>query len=102
VVNPKLPVENPERADRLLQRQSGKLNLANAGAGTQSHLAGVLLARAAKLDVIHVPYKGGGASVGAVIAGESPVTITPAPAVMAISARAACARSRAAARNACR
>jgi tripartite-type tricarboxylate transporter receptor subunit TctC len=57
--------------------------MANAGAGTQSHLAGVSLARAPGIDVIHAPYKGGGASVATVIAGESHVTITPAPAVMA-------------------
>lgn len=82
VVNPKLPVKTLKELITYANANPGKLNLANAGAGTQSHLAGVLLARAAKLDVIHVPYKGGGASVGAVIAGESPVTITPAPAVM--------------------
>lgn len=54
------------------------MNLANAGTGTQSHLGGVLLAKAAGLDVAHVPYKGGGPSVG----GESHATITPGPAVL--------------------
>ncbi len=82
VVNPKLPVKTLKELMAYASANPGKLNMANAGAGTQSHLAGVLLAHAAKLDVIQVPYKGGGASVGAVIAGESQVTITPAPAVM--------------------
>jgi tripartite-type tricarboxylate transporter receptor subunit TctC len=82
VVNPKLPVHNLKELIAYTSAHPGKLNMANAGAGTQSHLAGVLLASAAKLDVVHVPYKGGGASVGSVIAGESQVTITPAPAVM--------------------
>jgi tripartite-type tricarboxylate transporter receptor subunit TctC len=82
VVNPKLPVHSLKELIAYAGAHPGKLNMANAGAGTQSHLAGVLLASAAKLDVVHVPYKGGGASVGAVIAGESQVTITPAPAVV--------------------
>lgn len=82
VVNPKLPVKNLKELIAYTKANPGKVNMANAGAGTQSHLAGVLLAHAAKLDVIFVPYKGGGASVGAAIAGESPVTITPAPAVL--------------------
>ena len=82
VVNPKLPVKSLNELIAYAKANPGKLNMANAGAGTQSHLAGVLLAHAANLDVIHVPYKGGGASVGATIAGESPVTITPAPAVI--------------------
>jgi len=58
------------------------VNLANAGTGTQSHLAGVLLAHIAGLDVAHVPYKGGGPSVTSVVAGESHATLTPGPAVM--------------------
>lgn len=83
VVNPKLPVTTIKELVAHMKANPGRqLNMANAGAGTQSHLAGVLLAHVAKLDVVHVPYKGGGASVGAIIAGESQVTITPAPAVL--------------------
>lgn len=81
VVNPKLPVKTVKELIAYAKANPGKLNMANAGAGTQSHLAGVLLAHAAGLDVVAVPYRGGGASVGATIAGESQVTITPAPAV---------------------
>jgi tripartite-type tricarboxylate transporter receptor subunit TctC len=60
----------------------GKLNWANAGSGFQSHLAGVLFTHMAGIDALHVPYKGAGASLGAVISGESQVTIVPAPSVM--------------------
>lgn len=82
VVNPKVPVHSVKELIAYTKAHPGKLNMANAGTGTQSHLAGVLLAKAAGLDVTMVPYKGGGASVGSVIAGESQVTITPAPAVL--------------------
>jgi len=81
VVNPKLPVNNLKELIAYTKANPNKVNMANAGSGTQSHLAGVLLAHAAGLNVVQVPYRGGGASVGATIAGESPVTITPAPAV---------------------
>jgi tripartite-type tricarboxylate transporter receptor subunit TctC len=55
--------------------------MASAGPGSQSHLAGVLLMSLGKFQSLHVPYKGGGASVASVVAGESHWTITPAPAV---------------------
>ncbi|MDP1716890.1 MAG: tripartite tricarboxylate transporter substrate-binding protein, partial [Burkholderiales bacterium] len=61
--------------------QPGKLNMANAGSGFQSHLAGVLFTHMAKIDVLHVPYKGG-ASLTAVIANEAQFTIAPGPALM--------------------
>lgn len=82
VVNPNVPVKTVKELIAYTKANPGKLNLANAGTGTQSHLAGVLLAKAAGLDMTHVPYKGGGASVAAVVAGESHATITPAPAVL--------------------
>src|SRR5262249_51543784 len=52
-----------------------------AGSGFQSHLAGVLFTHMAGINVLHVPYKGAGASLAAVIAGESQVTIVPIPSV---------------------
>lgn len=82
VVNPRLPVKSVKELIAYARANPGKLNWANAGSGTQSHLAGVLFAHAAGIDVVHVPYKGGGASVTATITGESPVTLTPAPAVL--------------------
>jgi tripartite-type tricarboxylate transporter receptor subunit TctC len=82
VVNPSVPVKTVKDLVAYTKANPGKVNLANAGTGTQSHLAGVLLAKAAGLDVTHVPYKGGGPSVAAVVAGESHATITPGPAVL--------------------
>ncbi|MDP2241442.1 MAG: tripartite tricarboxylate transporter substrate-binding protein [Burkholderiales bacterium] len=81
VVNPSLPVKNVKELIDLAKLKSGHLNMASAGPGAQSHLAGVLLMQLGKFQSLHVPYKGGGASVAAVVAGESQWTITPAPAV---------------------
>lgn len=51
--------------------QPGKLNYASTGNGTAVHLAGAMLQSAARLDVVHVPYKGGPQAVNALITGEA-------------------------------
>lgn len=81
VVNPSLPIKSVKDLIEFNASRSGKANMASAGVGSQSHLAGVLFMQLAKSEALHVPYKGGGASVAAVVAGESQWTITPAPAV---------------------
>jgi len=48
----------------------GKLNYSSAGIGTPPHLIGEMFKLRAGLDIVHVPYKGGGPSIQAVIAGE--------------------------------
>jgi len=82
VVNPSLPVKSVKDLIAYAKANPGKLNMANAGAGFQSHLAGVLLTHMTGMDVVHIPYKGGGASVLAVMTNESQVTIGPAPAML--------------------
>lgn len=59
-----------------------RLNMASAGLGSQSHLAGVQFLLLAGIDVVHVPYKDGGASVTALIANQAQFTITPLPATL--------------------
>ena len=81
VVNPKAPFQSVKDLIAYAKANPGKLNWANAGSGFQSHLAGVLFTHMAGINVLHVPYKGAGASLGAVIAGESQVSIVPAPSV---------------------
>ena len=81
VVNPSIPVKSVKELLEYNKSRGGKSNMASAGAGSQSHLAGVLFLQLAKSEALHVPYNGGGASVAAVVGGESQWTITPAPAV---------------------
>ncbi len=82
VVNPNTPFKTVKDLIDYAKANPGKLNWSNAGTGFQSHLAGVLFTHMAKIEVLHVPYKGAGASLGAAISGESQVTIVPAPSVM--------------------
>lgn len=81
VVNPSLPVKTVKDLVALARANPGKYNMSNAGAGFQSHLAGVLFTHMTGIDVVHVPYKGG-ASLTAVIANEAQFTIAPGPAVL--------------------
>jgi tripartite-type tricarboxylate transporter receptor subunit TctC len=82
VVNPSLPIKSVRDLIDYAKKNPGKFNMASAGAGSQSHLSGVYFQQAAGIDSLHVPYKGGGASTGAVVSGESHWTLTPAAAVM--------------------
>ena len=81
VVNPSLPIKSVKELIDFTKSKTGQVNMASAGPGSQSHLAGVLLLALGKFESLHVPYKGGGPSVASVVAGESQWTITPAPAV---------------------
>ena len=82
VVNPSLPVKSVK--ELIAYAKSGKkpFNMASAGMGSQSHLSGAYFVQAAKIESLHVPYKGGGPSSGSVASGESQWTLIPAPAAM--------------------
>jgi tripartite-type tricarboxylate transporter receptor subunit TctC len=81
VVHPSLPAKSVKELIEYCRSKNGEVNMASAGPGSQSHLAGVVLLSQGKFQSLHVPYKGGGPSVASVVAGESQWTITPAPAV---------------------
>ncbi len=84
VVTPSLPVKNVGELIEYARANPGKVNMASAGVGAASHLAGVLFQTMARFEALHVPYKGGSPSAAAVVAGESQFSITPAPAVMGL------------------
>jgi tripartite-type tricarboxylate transporter receptor subunit TctC len=69
VVHPSVPVKSP-RELVALAKKSGSLNAGSNGAGTTSHLSIEMLKQLAGVSVAHVPYKGGGPSMGALVSGE--------------------------------
>ena len=79
-----LPVTKLSEFVAYAKAQGGKFNMASAGPGSVSHLAGVALSSAAGFEALHVPYKGGSQSVGSVVSGETDWTLTPAPVAMAL------------------
>ena len=80
VVHPGQPAKTTRELIDLAKAKP--LNMASAGAGSQSHLSGAYFMAMANMQSLHVPYKGGGPSVASVLAGESQWTLTPAAAVM--------------------
>ena len=81
VTNMNVPFKTVKELITYAKANPGKLNMANAGSGFQSHLAAVLFTHMTGIEVHHIPYKGG-TSVMNVIAGESHMTIVPGPSVM--------------------
>jgi tripartite-type tricarboxylate transporter receptor subunit TctC len=72
-VNPKLPVNSVQELLALAKQKPGFLNYASAGIGSFQNLSGELFKLMAGVDIVHVPYKGGGPGMLAVIAGEDQV-----------------------------
>ena len=71
-------------AEFIAYAKSGKkpFNMASAGVGSQSHLSGAYFLQQAKIEALHVPYKGGGASSASVVANESQWSLIPSAAAM--------------------
>lgn len=67
VVNPSVPVKNVKELIALAKSKPGKLSYASAGVGSPFQIAGELFKESAGVDILHVPYKGGGPAVADVI-----------------------------------
>lgn len=76
VVNPKLPVHTTAELIAYGKANPGKLNYSSGGIGSAGHIATAYLASMAGLDMLHVPYRGGGPSLAALVGGEIHLTIT--------------------------
>jgi tripartite-type tricarboxylate transporter receptor subunit TctC len=64
------------------KKAPGKLNFATSGNGSAPHLAAVLFLRVAGVDMVHVPFKGGGPAVASLLAGDTQVTFATPPSVL--------------------
>ena len=80
VVNPSLPVRGVKELVALARSRPGQIHFASSGAGGPTHLAGELLMSLTGINIVHVPYKGGGQVVNDVIAGQVEMTFIGAPA----------------------
>ena len=73
VVHPSFPAKNVRELIAIAKAQPGQVNYASFGQGSMSHLAGELLKMMAKIDIVHIPYKGGGPALIDALAGHVPV-----------------------------
>ncbi len=70
VVNPALPAKSVGELTALAAREPGKLNMGSSGNGSSIHLSGELYKHLAKLEITHVPYRGGAAALTDLIGGR--------------------------------
>ena len=70
VVNLDVPAKTVPELIELLRKNPGKYSYGSAGSGTTLHLSGELFKLMAKVDIIHVPYRGGGPAMQDLLAGQ--------------------------------
>jgi len=70
VVHPSLPVRDVRELLALARARPGTLNYASSGSGTVTHLAGELLKTMARVNIVHIPFKGGAPALTALMSGE--------------------------------
>src|SRR5277367_1454088 len=70
IVHPSIPAKTLPELIAYARQNPGKLSFASAGVGTVSHLAGELFKREADIEILHVPYKGDGATFPDLLAGR--------------------------------
>ena len=81
-VNPSVPAKTVKELVDLIKANPGKYSFGSAGAGTQAHLAGEQFRLSLGLDLVHVPFGGGGPAVAAVVAGHTPISFVSPQAAM--------------------
>jgi len=74
-VHASLPVASVKELVAYAKANPGKLSFAHSGTGSGQHMSGELLKKMAGIDIVHVPYKGGGPAVQDLVAGQVPLGV---------------------------
>ena len=77
LVHPSVPAKTLRQFIELARAQPGKLNFGSGGAGTTNHLANELLKHLAKINLVHVPYKGVTQAMVSMMSGEVDEVVMP-------------------------
>ena len=72
-VHPSVPAKTIKDLVALVRANPGKYSYSSAGAGTQAHLAGEQFRLSLGLDLVHIPFNGGGPAIAAVVGGHTPI-----------------------------
>ncbi|MDP2708090.1 MAG: tripartite tricarboxylate transporter substrate-binding protein, partial [Burkholderiales bacterium] len=80
LVHPSLPVKSISEFTRLARQHPVELSYASSGNGSSTHLAAELFKMLAKVDLLHVPYKGGGPALINLLGGQVSMYIGSLPA----------------------
>ncbi len=82
IVHPSVTAKSVKDLIALAKAKPGQINYASSGSGSSSHLAGELFKNMAGVDLVHIPYKGGGPAVASLVAGEAVVGFATMPSVL--------------------
>lgn len=82
VTHRSLPVRNVKELIALARARPGELTYSSPGSGNGQHLATALFASMAKVNMLHVPYKGNAPSVVALLSGETQLTFSSIPSIL--------------------
>jgi tripartite-type tricarboxylate transporter receptor subunit TctC len=82
VVHPSVPARTVVELIALARSKPGALSYASAGPGTASHLAGELFKSMAKVDMLHIPYKGNSPAITDLLAGQTALLFATMPTVL--------------------
>jgi tripartite-type tricarboxylate transporter receptor subunit TctC len=82
VAHPSVPANNVRELIALAKSQPGKLNYASVGTGSPGHIAGELFKLKTGVDIVHVPYKGGGPAVTDTLGGQVQLLFVSLPAAL--------------------
>ncbi len=81
VVHPSVPAKTLTELIALAKSKPGKLNYGSAGNGSSNHLVGEMFKTAAGIDMVHIPYRGGGPGMMALIGGQIDLLVGQVPTV---------------------
>jgi tripartite-type tricarboxylate transporter receptor subunit TctC len=81
VVHPSVPVKTLTELIALAKAKPGQLNYGSAGNGSSNHLVGEMFKTAAGIDLVHIPYRGGGPGMMALVAGQIDMLVGQVPTV---------------------
>jgi tripartite-type tricarboxylate transporter receptor subunit TctC len=84
VVNPSVPANDFPELLALMRAKPGTVNYASVGVGSSTHLNAELLQRMAKVDIVHVTYKGAGPAIQDLVAGQVQMMFDNLPSVLSL------------------
>lgn len=82
VVNPELPAKTIPELIALAKKEPGKLTYGSGGAGTPNHLVGVMFANHTGVSLVHVPFRGSGPAVAALVGNHVSIMFAGLPSVI--------------------
>ncbi len=82
VIHPSVPAQTLNELVQLVRKHPGKLSYGSGGVGSGNHLASELFKSLAKIDLVHVPYKGASIALTHILSGEIDVVTVTVPATI--------------------